>query len=150
MTWQFNFTGPVTITGLSDAQFTALIAQMSLISGKVDQLLMDEALVKASLDKIDAATTLAAQNLSTLATTDQTISDEFDALLKALAAALAGGQGVTQALVDQATALSGRSQAVSDTLTAMVPALQAIAAKGVTNPVPIPIPPVPPAAQPAA
>ena len=111
---------------------------------------MDEALVKAALDRIDAATTQAATNIAALATTDQAISNEFDTLNKALAGALAGGQGVTQALVDQASALAGKSQAVSDSLAAMVPALTAIASKGVTNPVPLPIPPAPPAVQPNA
>lgn len=150
MKLQITFSGPVTITGLSDAQFTALGSKLDSISGKVDQVLMDEALVSASLDKIDAATTKAAGNIQTLADTDQTISTELDALNGALAAALAGGQGVTQALVDKASALSTRSQAVSDALDTMVPALKAIASKGISNPVPVPIPPAPPAAPPTA
>jgi hypothetical protein len=145
-----NFTGPVTITGVSDAQFAALNSQLVSISGKVDQVLMDEALVSTALDKIDVATTKAAGNIQTLANTDQTISTELDALNSALAAALKSGSGVSQALVDKAAALSARSQAVSDSLDAMVPALTAIASKGVANPVPIPVPPAPPPAPAAA
>ena len=150
MNWTFTFSGPVTITGLSDAQFAALNSQLVSISGKVDQVLMDEALVSTALDKIDVATTKAAGNIQTLANTDQTISTELDTLNTALAAALAAGTGVTQALVDKASALSARSQAVSDSLDAMVPALTAIASKGVANPVPVPIPPAPPPAPAAA
>jgi hypothetical protein len=140
VTWQFHFSGPVTITGLSDAQHADLRSLLVSISGKVDHVLMDEALVKSSLDKIDAATTKAAGNIQILADTDQAISNEFDALNAALAAALANGTGVTQALVDQAAALGSKSQGVSDALDAMVPALQAIASKGVSNPVPVAIP----------
>lgn len=105
---------------------------------------MDEELVKESLRKIDATTTLASQSIQILATTDQVISDEFDTLNKALADALAGGKGVTQELVDMASGLAGRSGAVADALTAMVPALAAIASKGITNPVPVALPPAPP------
>ncbi len=150
MTWTFTFTGPVTITGLSDAQFAALNSQLVSISGKVDTILMDESLVRASLDKIDAATTKAAGNIQTLANTDQTISNELDTLNSALAAALKSGSGVSQALVDKAAALSAQSQAVSDSLDAMVPALTAIASKGISNPVPVPVPPAPPPAPAAA
>lgn len=146
MKWLFNFSGPVTITGLSDAQFHALSDKLVSIEGKVDHVLMDEALVKQKLDIIDAATTKAAGNIQILADTDQHISDEFDALAAALAAALANGTGVTQALVDQASSGATKAQAVSDALDAMVPALSAIASKGIQNPVPVPIPPPPPPA----
>lgn len=150
MKLQITFSGPVTITGLSDAQFEALNSKLVSISGKVDHVLMDEDLVRQSLIKIDQTTTLASQNIQILATTDQTISDEFDALNKALADAKANGTGVTQDLVDQAASLAGRSGAVADALTAMVPALAGIASKGITNPVPVPLPPAPPAVQPTA
>lgn len=146
MTWAFNFSGPVTITGLSDAQFTALFTKLVSIEGKVDHVLMDEQLVAQKLDLIDAATTKAAGNIQVLADTDQHISDEFDALVAALAAAQAAGTGVTQDLVDRATSGAAKSQAVSDALDAMVPALAAIASKGIQNPVPVPIPPPPPPA----
>lgn len=136
----------IQFAGLPDAQFSALKLQLESISGKVDQVLMDEALVKAKLDLIDVATTKAAGNIQILADTDQHISDEFDALVLALKDAQANGTGVTQALIDQATAGADKSQAVSDALDAMVPALAAIASKGIQEPVPVPIPPPPPPA----
>lgn len=142
-----HFSGPVTLqfAGLSEEQYAALALKLDSISRKADQILMDEELVKQSLDKIDAATTKAAGNLQILADTDQRISDEFDALAADLATLKANGTGVTQALVDRAAAGAVRAQAVSDSLDAMVPVLTAIAAKGVTDPVPLPVPPAPPA-----
>lgn len=108
---------------------------LKTIDGKANQIMADEQQVLDALAKIDAATTKAASNIQILADTDQKISDEIDALVAGMQ-----GQGVSQALIDQAVALAGRSQAVSDNLDAMVPALQAIAAKGVVNPVPVPVP----------
>lgn len=138
----------IVVTGLADAQFQALLAHLISTERKVDQILMDEQLVSDKLDQIDAATTKAASNIQILADTDQHISDEFDALVQELKAAQSAGSGVSQALVDKATALGTKSQSVSDSLDAMVPALQAIASKGIQNPVPVPIPPAPPAVPP--
>lgn len=145
-----NFSGPVTITGITEAQFAALDSKLDSISKKVDHVLMDEALVKAKLDLIDVATTKMASNIGILADTDQVIANEFADLKKKLADALANGTGVTQELVDQAAAGALKSQAVSDALDQMVPVLQAIASRGADNPVPLPVPPAPPAVQPTA
>jgi uncharacterized phage infection (PIP) family protein YhgE len=105
--------------------------------------------LKDALAAIDAATTKIAANvevqataLQTQANTIQTISDEMDALELALKNA-----GVPQELIDQANGLASKTQAASDAmdtqvtaLQAQVPVLQAIAAKGATNPVPVPVP----------
>jgi len=88
-----------------------------------------------ALAKIDAATTKIGATIQTEANVIQTVSDEVDALVTALQNA-----GVSQALVDQASALAEKTQASSESLDALVPVLQAIAAKGVTNPVPVPVP----------
>ena len=98
-----------------------------------------EAEVKAALDKIDAATTKTAANVQAISDIAGTISTEVDALVAALKAA-----GVSQALVDQATALGTKADAIGTASDALVPVLQGIASKGVINPVPIPVPPVPP------
>jgi hypothetical protein len=126
-----------------EAQRAALArieSHIAIVRQQGEALLMDEALVKAALTKIDDATTQIAANLSTVATTTSTISTEVDALQTALAAALANGTGVTQALVDQATAIGDKATTASDALTALVPVLQGIATKGVSNPVPLPVP----------
>lgn len=88
-----------------------------------------------ALNKIDAATTAIATNLTTQAGVVQTISDEVDALVAAQTNA-----GVPQAIIDQTTALADKAQAAADALNAQVPALQAIATKGASNPVPVPVP----------
>lgn len=102
----------------------------------VTKIMATEQQVVDALNKIDAATTKVATNLTVVAQVTQTISDEMDALETALQNA-----GVPQALVDQASALGDRAQAASDALDAQVPVLQAIATKGVINPVPV-TPPV--------
>lgn len=102
------------------------------------KIMATEAEVKAALDKIDAATTKTAANLQVVADLDQKISDELDALLAKLQTA-----GVSQELLDATSALAERAQASSDALDAQVPVLQAIAAKGAANPVPLPVPPAP-------
>jgi|ERR1035437_5969656 hypothetical protein len=120
--------------------------QVSRLATKQDlqemekRIMASESQVIAALQKIDAATTATAANLQIVSDTDATISTELDALVAALKNA-----GVSQALVDQADALSTKVQASSDTLAAQIPVLQAIAAKGVLNPVPVPVP-APPAA----
>lgn len=105
------------------------------------KIMATEQQITDALTKIDAATTKIAGNVGTVATTLQTVSDEMDALEKALASA-----GVSDALVAQASSLGDRVQAASDALDAQVPVLQAIATKGAANPVPVPPPAPPPAA----
>ena len=98
--------------------------------------------VSDALDKIDQATTDIATNVAAISTVDATISTEMTALVAALQAA-----GVSQALVDKATALQAKAQAAATALDAQIPVLQAIASQGVLNPVPtpVPVPPAPPA-----
>lgn len=131
-------------------------AAIEILNTKADKIIMDEALVSALLTKIDAATTQIAANvqseadsLTNVSTTVAAIGTDVDALQAALAAALAAGTGVSQALLDQATALQSKTQGASDALqastdnlAALVPVLTGIASKGAINPVPIPVPPV--------
>lgn len=102
-----------------------------------NKIMATEQQVLDALGKIDTATSKIATNLQTESTVLQTVSDEIDALKTALSNA-----GVSQNLIDTATALQAKVQASSDALDAQVPVLQAIAAKGVLNPVPVP-PPAP-------
>ncbi len=100
-----------------------------------ERIMAKEQDVLDALAKIDAATTKIGATIQTEANVIQTVSDEVDALVEALQNA-----GVSQTLVDQASALAEKTQASSDSLDTLVPILQAIAAKGVTNPVPVPVP----------
>jgi hypothetical protein len=104
-----------------------------------EKLMATEQQVVDALTKIDAATTSIAGNLTTVASVTDTISTEVDALVAALQAA-----GVAQSTVDMAVAIGAKADAASTALNAQVPVLQAIAAKGVINPVPLPPPPPPP------
>jgi predicted GTPase len=113
-------------------------AVLARIEQKVDHIMATEQQVLDGLAKIDAATTKIAGNVQVVADVLQTVSTEVDALEAALLAA-----GVSQGLVDQVSAIGDRAQAASDALDAQVPVLQAIAAKGVINPVPV-APPVTP------
>lgn len=115
-------------------------AQLTQQERQIQNIMATEAEVKAALDKIDAATTKTAANVQAISNIAGTISTEVDALVAALKAA-----GVSQALVDQATALGTKADAIGTASDALVPVLQGIASKGVVNPVPIPVPPVPPA-----
>lgn len=115
-------------------------AQLTQQERQIQNIMATEAEVKAALDKIDAATTKTAANVQAISDIAGTISTEVDALVAALKAA-----GVSQALVDQATALGTKADAIGTASDALVPVLQGIASKGVVNPVPIPVPPVPPA-----
>jgi hypothetical protein len=117
------------------AQLDRMEAKLDGLNGKVEQILMDEAIVAAALTKIDAATTNIAKNVTAIATLDQQVSNELDAFIAA-----AKTQGVSQALIDQVTATAAKAQAASDAGDALIPPLQAIAAKGVQNPVPVPVP----------
>src|ERR1035437_3345674 len=85
------------------------------------RIMQTEQQVIDALNKIDSATTKVASNITVVAQVTQTISDEMDALELALSNA-----GVSQALVDQASGLGDRAQAVSDALDAQVPVLQGI------------------------
>ena len=105
------------------------------LNKRLDKIMATEQDVVAALQKIDAATTKIAANVQGEANTIQTISDEIDALISKLSNA-----GVSQALLDEATALAEKTQAASDALDAQVPVLQAIATKGANNPVPVPVP----------
>jgi ABC-type transporter Mla subunit MlaD len=104
---------------------------------RIERKIMD---IDQVLQKIDAATTKTAANLQIIADTDQKISDEIDAFL----AAAPAGTVLTDAQATQLQSLADRLQANSDATDAQVPVLQAIAAKGAGNPVPVP-PPAPPA-----
>ena len=109
--------------------------QLDRIESMLRTIMATEQQVVDALNKIDAATTKIGTNVQTVADTLQTVSNEVDALEAALKAA-----GVSDALVAQAGALSDKVQQASDALDAQVPVLQGIAAKGVMNPVPTPVP----------
>jgi len=145
------------LSGIADqgsASSPATKTDLKRIEDKIDQIMATEQQVIDALAKIDAATTKVGTNVQAVATTVgtvstglQTVSDEMDAILAALQ-----NSGVSQTILDQASALGDKVQAASDglqaasdALTAQVPVLQAIAAKGVLNPVPVP-PPAPPTA----
>lgn len=109
-----------------------------LIEGQKEIMATEQQVIDA-LAKIDTATNAIASNVSTIASGLNTVSGEVDALVAALKNA-----GVSDALVAQATALGDKASAAADALAAQVPVLNAIAAKGVLNPVPQPPPPPPP------
>ena len=142
------------------AELIALIEHFIPINAKLDSLskgiqtiMATEQQVADALRQIDTATTKIAGNVQAIAdaettqsTVIQTISTEVDALVAALQNA-----GVSQALIDQATALGTKadaaataSDAAAANAAALVPVLQAIASKGVSNPVPVQPPPPPP------
>lgn len=123
-----------------DSQFIQIINLLTEIKHQGAKILMNEQLVKDALAKIDAATTQTATIVAASAETLTVIETDTLALQAALAAALANGTGVTQELVDQATALADRSSTTSESLAALVPVLQRIASEGVQNPVPVPVP----------
>jgi DNA repair exonuclease SbcCD ATPase subunit len=119
--------------------------QLDRIEGTLDKILENERNIMANeqqmqdaLNKIDQATTRAGQNLQTLSTTTQKISDEVDQFISKLQDA-----NVPQNLIDQATGLADRLQTVSDGLDQHATFLSAIASKGASNPVPVPVPPAP-------
>ena len=79
-------------------------AQLTQMERQIQNIMATEAEVKVALDKIDAATTKTAANVQAISDIAGTISTEVDALVAALKAA-----GVSQALVDQATALGTKA-----------------------------------------
>ncbi len=105
--------------------------QTTLGEIKVTQQEMD-----ALLGKIDTTTNHIADNVQTIGTVDQKISDEIDAFI----AANPAGTVLTDAQVAQLQSFADRTQATSDASDAQVAVLQAIAAKGA----PV-VPPPPPA-----
>jgi len=103
-----------------------------------ERIMATELEMKSALDKIDVATTKIGANLTVVSGVVTTIGEDVDALIAALQAA-----GIPQELIDQATSIGTKSEAAVAALDALVPVLQAIASKGVINPVPVPVPPVP-------
>ncbi len=135
---QVNIGLDPTLRAILQALVTSNTTTLDRIEQKVNQIMATEQQVIDSLNKIDAATTKIGTNVQTVADVLQTVSTEVDALEAALKAA-----GVSDALVAQASALGDKVQSASDALDAQVPVLQAIAAKGVINPVPVPPPATP-------
>jgi small-conductance mechanosensitive channel len=113
-------------------------AQLDRIEKGVQTVMATESQIASVLNQIDATTNGIAANLTTVASVTTTISTEVDALVTAL-----DNAGVSQALLDQATALGTKAAAASDALNAQIPVLNAIAAKGVLAPPPPPPPPPP-------
>lgn len=155
---EFTINHNVKITIVEGSQkLDEIITRLTRIEQKADIILMDEKIVRDALTKIDGTTTqigvnvtAIGANVGTIGTVAGTISTEVDSLQTALQTALSNGTGVTQDLVDQAGALSDKASALSDAAVAtknatdaLVPVLNGIAAKGVTNPVPLPVPPAP-------
>jgi len=142
-----------------DSRLDQLLTLVTQIKGDIKTIMATEQQVAAALTSIDAATTKIGSNLSVIADTQaaqgaviSTISTEVDTLVTALQNA-----GVSQAIIDQATAISDKAStaaSTSDTLVtalqAQIPVLQAIATKGVVNPVPVEPPPPPPPPPPTA
>jgi phage-related protein len=120
------------------AKLDQILTKLGAIEAQTVRILMNEADMKAALDKIDVATTKIGDNLTVVSGVAGTISTEVDALVAALQNA-----GVPQSLIDQATALGTKADAVVAATDALVPVLQGIASKA-NNVVPIPVPPPPP------
>lgn len=125
------------ISGLAEAQAEKILTLLNDLERKVDKIVLTQAELDTLLKKIDDTTNHTATNIQTIANVDQTISDEIDTFL----ANVPVGTVITQAQVDQLTAIADRSQAASDAGDAQVLVLQAIAAKGAPT-VPPPAPPV--------
>ncbi len=96
--------------------------QLDRIERKVNRIMSQLDDANAALAQINDAT-------NSIATVTQTISDELDA---ALAGATPGSQ-ITPEFLDGLKATAGKAAA-------LVPVLQGIAAKGASNPVPVPVP----------
>lgn len=148
------------------AKLDQILTMLGVIKAQNERILVNEAEMKTALTRIDVATTAAGTNLSVIGdvmgsvsdnvtamgTAVGTISTEMDALIAKLLDA-----GVPQELVDQATGLGAKADAIvtaseavvtaanaaKNATTALVPVLNGIAAKG-ENVVPIPVPPPPP------
>lgn len=126
----------VNLDPVTTAALARIEHKLDTIIDKENQIMATEAEVQLALQKIDDATTKTAANVQVIADLDQQISNEVDQLLAAAQAA-----GVSQAILDRITSIGAKAQASSDALDAQVPVLQAIAAKGVVNPVPVEPPP---------
>lgn len=128
----------------------SLEVKIDQILSKMETLLATEQQALEALAKIDAATTSAGvsltaigDNVNSLTTIATQVGTEVDALVAALQAA-----GVSQALIDQAVAVQAKAESfanasagVSAATASLVPVMNAIASKGIINPVPIPVPP---------
>ncbi len=140
------------------AALADLRTQVSTVISQQEQILMDEKAVLAALAAIDDATSKVAANLTVIGSTTSSIADvggQIKTEIESLQAQLGSmGSAVPQSISDavsslgtKASALSTSAQAATDALSAQVPVLQAIAAEGVSNAVPVaPPPPPPPAA----
>lgn len=139
---------------LASQTLTRMENKLDIANTGISKIMADESAVATLLTKIDTATTAIgnnvqsiASNVNALGTTASQISSEVDTLVAGMQNA-----GVSQALIDQATAVGTKMDTLagsaSDTATAtsnLVPVLSAIATKGAGNPVPVPVPvPVPP------
>ena len=124
------------VRGLGEQLVNENKAILKRIEQKVDKIMATQAEIEAALAKVDAATNKLASNVQLIADTDQKISDEIDAFLKAAPV----GTVITDAQAAQLQAIADRAQATSDASDAQVAVLQAIAAKGAGNPVPVPVP----------
>lgn len=148
-----------------DLILAALGSMRTELLDRLKEILMDEAIVKATLEHIDATTTAIGgnvgaigtnvasigANVTSIATVAGTISDEIDALKEAMKK-----EGVSQALIDQAAGISQKSDAIelaaestaaaakqtAEGASALVPVLEGIAAKGQLTP-PAVVPPAP-------
>ena len=114
--------------------------QLSSIQERLDRIMaaLDDAL--AAIKKIDDATTRQSIVLQSIADSEQKTSDELDVLI----GKLSPGTTITPELIASLKATAERAQAVSDALDAQAAFSAALAAKGSTDPVPLPVPPSPP------
>lgn len=130
------------INGVGEAQIKKLECKLDklrelveVVIHKEDQIMANQAEIDAALVKIDTATTQQGVVLAEQGVTLQTISDEIDALILA-----AQNGSVTPAQLARLQALADSAAAVSTNLTAQAAFSKAIAAKGASNPVPLPVP----------
>lgn len=135
-----------------DPRVGQILTLLTELQGEVKGIMVTEQQALDALKAIDTATTRIAGNVQSIAnlqasqgTVVKTISDDVDALLASLQNA-----GVPQDILDQATAIGTKATAAanaSDGIVAaqqaLIPVLQAIATKGVANPVPVTPPPPP-------
>lgn len=127
---------------------TAVLAALQSLQEGQRKLLMNDQETAALLKKLDDSTNVLAANQQIIADTDQAISDEMDAFIAAVKAAPAGTV-LTDAQVTQLQTLADKVQATSNASDSQVAVLQAIASKGVANPVPVTPAPLPPSVLPA-
>jgi len=136
-----------------DPRLDQILTELQQIKGDLSTIMDKEQQELDALALVDAATNKIGTNLSVVSdvvgaqgTVISTIGTEMTALVAALKAA-----GVSQTIIDQTTSIGTKLTAVgttSDTvvaaLQAQIPVLQAIAAQGASNAVPVDPPPPPP------